>query len=218
MPKERAQIRETSAVELAYDGIIDLVLTGRLRPGERTSVYLLTDTLGIGRTPVREAINRLQSEGFLSVAGRSGTIVNPIDADRAKQMFALRRCLECFAAGYAVANVTDEVIAEIDSAAEKMSEAGTTATFVRANTEFHSGIVALAANPTLDRFYAQLQIQLTVAVYLAGRGDNKVAENVRKKEHSAILNALRARDVEALKRTIVAHIDTTERAMLDQLL
>ncbi|MBR9823896.1 MAG: GntR family transcriptional regulator [Rhodobacteraceae bacterium] len=215
-PSEKSPNRGASAVELAYDGIIGLVLTGRLRPGERTSVYLLTDVLGIGRTPVREAINRLQSEGFLSVSGRSGTIVNPIDADRARQILALRRCLECFAADYAVANMTEEALARISQAAESLFAAGTTAAFVRANTDFHSGIVSLAGNPTLDRFYAQLQIQLTVAVYLAGRGENEAAESLRKQEHNAILTALRAGDTEALKRAINAHIDTTERAILSQ--
>lgn len=211
---EKPRKKEASAVELAYDAIIDLVLTGRLRPGERTSVYLLTDILGIGRTPVREAINRLQTEGFLSVSGRSGTIVNPIEPELARQLFALRRCLECFAADYASATVTDDAIRDIALAADKMAAAGTTATFVRANTEFHSRIIALAGNPTLDRFYAQLQIQLTVAVYLAGRGSNKSAETARQKEHNAILDALRSRDAVALKAAINAHIDTTELAML----
>ena len=70
---ERAE-KELSAADQAYNGIIDLVLHHELRPGERTSVNLLAARLNLGRTPVKEAITRLQTEGVLSVAGRSGTI------------------------------------------------------------------------------------------------------------------------------------------------
>lgn len=202
-----------SAVDLAYDGIIDLVLSGQLRPGERTSVYLLADALQIGRTPVREAINRLQSEGFISVAGRSGTVVNPLDKDQAKQLFSLRRELECFAADYAVENVTDADIAELSIELDDLASAGTSAKFIRANTAFHSGIVALAHNPTLDRFYAQLQIQLHVAAYLAKRGADPETEKQRLDEHIEILTALKNRDVAALKKAIETHISSTEDAI-----
>ncbi len=206
--------KELSAVDLAYNGIIDLVLNRELRPGERTSVYLLVDRLQIGRTPVREAINRLQSEGFLSVAGRSGTVVNQVDRVQASQLFALRLTLETFAADYAVQNVTDEDLQELTFAVNKLGRAGSSADFVRANTEFHSAIVALAANPTLTRFYAQLQIQLHVVSYLAERGENPAAATARHQEHLDILAALTSRDAERLKLALNVHIRTTERAIL----
>ncbi|MER9947204.1 GntR family transcriptional regulator [Mesorhizobium sp. M0047] len=206
--------KELSAVDLAYNGIIDLVLKRELRPGERTSVYLLVDRLQIGRTPVREAINRLQSEGFLSVAGRSGTVVNQIDRVQASQLFALRLTLETFAADYAVRNVTGEDLQNLTVAVEKLGSAGSSADFVRANTEFHSAIVALAANPTLMRFYAQLQIQLHVVSYLAERGPDAEAATARHREHLDILAALVDRDADALKAALKSHIRTTERAIL----
>ncbi|WP_231711248.1 GntR family transcriptional regulator [Xanthobacter dioxanivorans] len=212
MPNTAA--KELSAVDLAYNGIIDLVLRRELRPGERTSVYLLVDRLQIGRTPVREAINRLQSEGFLSVAGRSGTVVNPIDQAQARQLFALRLTLESFAADYAVQNVTDADLQKLKRAVDKLGEAGSSADFVRANTEFHSSIVALAANPMLIRFYAQLQIQLHVVIYLAERGADPAAATARHQEHLDIFAALAKRDAEALKAALQRHIRTTERAVL----
>jgi len=71
--------RPATATGQAYEGVLDLVLHYELRPGERTSVNLLAERLKLGRTPVKEAITRLQTEGLLSVAGRSGTTVNVID-------------------------------------------------------------------------------------------------------------------------------------------
>lgn len=210
----KTAVKERSAVELAYNGIIDLVLNRNLRPGERTSVYLLAETLQLGRTPVREAINRLQHEGFLSVAGRSGTVVNSVDPAQARQLFALRLSLEIFATEYAVANLADDSLKELTHLVSRLGEAGTTAEFVRFNTEFHSALVDLAGNPTLSRFYAQLQIQLLVVPYLAERGANPEAIQMRHGEHQAILSALGKRDVAALKAAIRKHIHTTERAIL----
>src|SRR6185437_3656381 len=105
--------KELSAADLAYGGIIDLVLNSELRPGERTSVNLLAARLDLGRTPVKEAITRLQTEGLLSVAGRSGTMVNRIDHTQTEHLFALRNVLEDFAADGAVKNITAEQLGRL---------------------------------------------------------------------------------------------------------
>ncbi|MBN8969733.1 MAG: GntR family transcriptional regulator [Rhizobiales bacterium] len=206
--------KDLSAADLAYGGIIELVLNSELRPGERTSVNLLAARLDIGRTPVKEAITRLQTEGLLSVAGRSGTMVNRIDREQTKQLFALRRVLENFAAEGAVENATARDIAEIRKCLQKLGRSNTTAEFVRANVEFHSQIVAAAGNPFLVRFFAQLQIQLQIVTYLLRRGFNKKAADARHREHETIVRALEKRDVKALKNALRTHVMTTERAIL----
>src|SRR5690606_39498383 len=104
--KTRSGRTALTAADQAYNGIINLVLQHELRPGERTSVNLLARRLSLGRTPVKEAITRLQTEGLLSVVGRSGTMVNLVTRKETEQLFALRRTLEAFAADEAVKNVT----------------------------------------------------------------------------------------------------------------
>jgi DNA-binding GntR family transcriptional regulator len=206
--------RDLSAADLAYGGIIEMVLNSELRPGERTSVNLLASRLGIGRTPVKEAITRLQTEGLLSVAGRSGTMVNKIDRVQTQQLFALRRALEVFAADAAAERVTPKDLQEIKRCLQKLSRSNTTAEFVRANVEFHSLIVAAAGNPFLMRFFSQLQIQLQIVTYLLHRGFDKKAADERQREHEAIVTALEKRDARALKAALRTHVLTTERAIL----
>lgn len=206
--------RDLSAADLAYGGIIELVLNSELRPGERTSVNLLVARLDIGRTPVKEAITRLQTEGLLSVAGRSGTMVNRIDRAQTQQLFALRRALEDFAAGAAVENVTPKDLQEVKRCLQKLSRSNTTAEFVRANVEFHSLIVAAAGNPFLIRFFSQLQIQLQIVTYLLRRGFDKKAADARHREHETIVQALEKRDAKTLKNALRTHVLTTERAIL----
>jgi DNA-binding GntR family transcriptional regulator len=206
--------KELSAGDIAYDGIIDLVLNSELRPGERTSVNLLAARLGIGRTPVKEAITRLQTEGLLSVAGRSGTIVNRIDEAQTEQLFALRRALEDFAADFAVQNVTARDLQQIKKCLQRLGRSNSTSEFVRANVEFHSMIVAAAGNPFLIRMYGQLQIQLQIVTYLVQRGFDSKAADARHREHATIVKALEKRDAQALKHALRAHVMTTERAIL----
>jgi len=216
--------KELSAADQAYNGIIDLVLHHELRPGERTSVNLLAARLNLGRTPVKEAITRLQTEGVLSVAGRSGTIVNQVSRAQTEQLFALRQVLEDFAAEGAAKNITAEQLQRVRVLLREMGQYGaernninSTADFVRANVAFHALIVEAADNLFLVRFYAQLQMQMQIVTYLVQRGFDPKAAERRQREHSAIVKALAARDAKQLKAALRSHAEATETAILASL-
>ena len=213
-----------TATDQAYDGILNLVLRHELRPGERTSVNLLADRLQIGRTPVKEAITRLQTEGLLSVFGRSGTMVNVIDARQAEQLFALRQVLEDFAPEQAVEHVTDAQIKRLKKLTQEMRRQSldgdhfrSTVGFVSANVEFHASIVAASGNPFLLRLYSQIQMQTQIVTYLIHRGYDPRAAERRQAEHENIMKALVARDGKALKASLRAHAQTTSRTILAKL-
>jgi|SRR6185312_4411466 len=214
-----------TATDQAYEDILDLLLHHELRPGERTSVNLLADRLQLGRTPIKEAITRLEAEGLLSVAGRSGTMVNVIDYTQAKQLFALRQVLEDFAAEEAVKNVTGEQIKRLKELTQEMRQQSlnsdysrSTIGFVSANVEFHALIVAAAGNPFLLRLYSQIQMQTQIVTYLIHRGYDPKAAERRQVEHESIVRALAARDGRALKANLRAHAQTTSKAILAALL
>jgi DNA-binding GntR family transcriptional regulator len=97
---------------------------------------------------------------------------------------------------------------------QKLGRSNSTSEFVRANVEFHSLIVATAANPFLIRFYGQLQIQLQIVTYLLQRGFDTKAADARQREHAIIVKALEKKDAQALKSALHAHALTTERAIL----
>lgn len=221
----RAGKGAVSATDQAYSGIIELVLHHELRPGERTSVNLLASRLDLGRTPVKEAITRLQTEGLLSVAGRSGTMVNLIDSEQAEQLFALRQVLEDFAAESAVKYVTNEQIRRLKELTQEMRRQSldksdltrSAAEFVRSNVEFHALIVASTGNRFLLRLYSQIQMQLQIVTYLLRRGYDPKAAERRQIEHEAITRALVARDSKLLKTALRSHAKTTARAIVTAL-
>jgi DNA-binding GntR family transcriptional regulator len=211
-----------SAADQAYSAIVDLIRVRDLRPGERTSANLLSARLGLGRTPVKEAITRLQAEGVLSVVGRSGTTVNMIGPEQTRQLFALRRTLEAFAIDAAVRNVTPGDLKSLRASVAQMRSASVdaedflraSARFVRGNVEFHTKLVGVAGNPFLDRLYAQLQMQVQIVTYLFHRGADPAAAKARLQEHERIVQALAKRDAPALKRLLRDHASGTEAAIL----
>ena len=215
----------TSAADQAYNEIVDLILNRGLRPGERTSVNLLAARLGLGRTPIKEAITRLQTEGVFMVTGRSGTTLKTIGREDSEHLFALRRSMEDFAAEQAVGHATGDQLRRLRKLLREMriasiDQAGSVdsaARFVRANVAFHSTIVAAAGNPFLDRIYSQLQLQSQIVTYLLQQGFARGSAEKRQSEHEAIVDALEARNAGLLKKLLAAHAATTETAILTTL-
>lgn len=210
----------------AYEAIVDLILTRNLRAGERTSVKLLADRLGLGRTPIKEAITRLEAEGVLAVAGRSGTTVKTVSVTETRQILALRRILEDFAADEAVRCAEASDFKALDRLLEELRHTSldvrglagaATSRFVRANVAFHAALVGAARNPFLDRLYAQIQMQVQIVTYLIHRGHDPKAASIRQKEHEQIVKALERRDAAMLKRLLKQHAHATESAILASL-
>ena len=214
-----------SAADQAYASIIDLILMHKLRPGERTSVKLLADQLGLGRTPIKEAITRLQTEGVLTVVGRSGTTVNVISATEAQQLFSLRRTFEEFAADDIVKHVTKNDLVKLNRLLGEMRASSFNSNdpilsgpnFVRANVAFHLGIIAAARNPFLIRLYAQIQIQAQIVTYLVHRGYDFKAIKKRQQEHEDIVSALVQRNAQLLRKRLRDHAVTSEALILTSL-
>ena len=216
--------RAPSAADQAYNGIIDLVLRHELRPGERTSVSLLAARLELGRTPIKEAIIRLQTEGVLSVTGQSGTMVNKFDYAQSEHLFAVRSLFEGFAADAAARKVTPEQLVrlrELLSDMRRYSMAGadlrSAADFVRANVAFHELIVAATGNVFLVRLYAQIQMQMQIVTYLILRGQDPRAAAQRQRQHDGIYKALAAHNGKLLKSLLRAHAQNTETEILTML-
>jgi DNA-binding GntR family transcriptional regulator len=203
-----------SNADAAYNAIIDLIFQHKLRPGERTSVVLLSQRIGLGRTPIKEAITRLQTEGVLSVTSSSGTIINEFTEDQAKLIFSLRSTLEDYASPAIVKNITPSEVADLKELVRQMrvfslehSEPSNVASFVRANVNFHRALIAGAKNPYLDRMFAQIQIHQQILLYLQHRGFERKAAIQRQAEHEAILKAVAAKDARKLKSVLRRHSD-----------
>jgi DNA-binding GntR family transcriptional regulator len=209
--------------DVAYHRIRSMLLYQRLRPGERTSVGQLVAATGLGRAPVKAAIDRLAGEGLFHIRGRSGTSVAELDATGVSQMFEMRSIYEDTAAPLIVERSTEEQIRAAIKLVPALStgpspdessfnELAKRVDFIDKDVEFHRLVIAGANNPYLSDAYRSLNLHLLISNYLVLDAGIHVAQ--RQREHAAIARALEARDAESLALTLRQHADAVRDAIM----
>jgi DNA-binding GntR family transcriptional regulator len=191
----------------AVDRLRDLIVQGQLAPGERLNERVLCERLGLSRTPLREAIKLLATEGLVELLPNRGAVVSRIDAQALAQALEVMGALEALAGELACRRASAARLAQIRSLHDKMlarHAARDLAGYFRYNQAIHLEIVAASGNPKLEATYRQLNANVRRVRYMANlsgeRWDQAVAE------HEEILAALEARDVERLKRLLHDHL------------
>ena len=131
---------DRSLTDRAYVALEEMICTLRLEPGEVLSEGALSETLGIGRTPVREALQRLAREGLVTVLPRRGVLVSEFNVKKQLRMLEVRRELERLMARSAASRATDEERMRLETVARAMresAEAGDDIGFMRLDHEFN---------------------------------------------------------------------------------
>jgi DNA-binding GntR family transcriptional regulator len=193
--------------EETVDRLRDLIVQGRLRPGERLNERVLCEQLGISRTPLREAIKLLATEGLVDLLPNRGAIVSHIDPARLAETLHVMGALEGLAGELACRHASAERIARIRALHHKMLiryERGDLEGYFQYNQAIHLEIVEASGNAILANAYRQLNANVRRARYMANLSSERWSEAVR--EHEAILAALEARDVDRLKRLLQDHL------------
>ncbi|BAS29412.1 GntR family transcriptional regulator [Limnochorda pilosa] len=201
--------------ELVFERLRAAIIAGELHPGERLMEIQLAEDLGVSRTPVREAIRKLELEGFVVMIPRKGAYVADISLKDVADVFEIRGALEALAAELAAERATDEELDELERAliaigevigGEDMDE------LVSRDTYFHELIYRASRNARLGQMTSLLseQIQRFRTRTLA----HPTRARTSLKEHYALVEAMRARDPELARRTAKAHIESAEQALM----
>lgn len=190
------------AHQTAYEALRGRILFGDLAPGQAVTIQGLTDELGAGMTPVREAIRRLTSEGALSMLGNRRVIVPELTSSCIDQLDFMRQSLEPKLAGLAVAHMEDvilDILKEEDDALNTAISQGDIPAYLTHNYRFHATLYASARAPilaaTVDRLWLRFGPSLRV---VCGRHGTLNLPD----KHADLLQALRAGDAKAAARTI----------------
>lgn len=184
-----------------------LILSGELAPDTRVNELELAERFGISRTPMREAIKILSSEGLVELLPNRGARVATIEEAEIDEMLEVIAGLEANAARLAARRVTEAEIARIakDHAAMVAAyEAGDEPRYFMLNRAIHERMMLAAKNATLAGIYASLSSRIQRFRYSAHKTDEQWRRAVE--EHGAMLDLLKARDGEALARLMEAHI------------
>lgn len=190
----------------AYELILDAIDVGVFRPGDRLVESELAEQFGVSRTPIREALQRLETQSLLSRDGRS-LIVASLDHNQLAELYVVRAELEGLAARLAAQHATTEevrVLRGMVSADQKF--VGDPAVLVRANKRFHHQVHLASHNrylvQQLDLVHRTMALLASSSLAVEGRGEKALAE------HAAIVDAIEARDGDAADRALKTHIST----------
>jgi len=193
--------------ESAVDRLRDMIVQGALTPGTKLNERALCEQLGISRTPLREALKVLSTEGLVELQPNRGAVVALLTERRVREIFAVMGALEALAGELACRNMTVEQFNEIRALHYQMlahHARGELAPYFRCNQEIHLAIVAASGNATLAATYQNLNAHVRRARYMANLSQSRWDQAVA--EHERILEALGRRDAAALQDLLGNHL------------
>lgn len=210
------KIPRVNVSEAAYSAVKKVLLSSKYAPGGRVDIEELCRDLGVSRTPVFDALNRLEAEGLVQIIPRRGVYLVTLSKEKAHELYSVREVLEGMATKLAAKNATDRQIEQLRKALDKQKSClarGETDGYASATIKFHNTIVEAAGNKTLERFlsavYSQMEALRLRTLYLPKRLHQSFAE------HQRIFQAILKRDPELCEREARQHIAATTNYALD---
>jgi DNA-binding GntR family transcriptional regulator len=204
-----SQIERTSLHEEVTHRLRDMIVSLRLRPGERIQELEVAQLLGVSRTPVREAIKVLTAEGLVELLPLRGAIVKAFSAKDARDMLEVIALLETHAGERACQAdpARIDAILQMHQEMKVLFEERERLAYFALNQRIHEALIALADNDTLSMTHATLSKRMRSLRY----SGNSTPENwtAAMAEHEQMMTALAARDGQALSRIMGEHIRNT---------
>jgi DNA-binding GntR family transcriptional regulator len=198
--------------QIAYRRLLEEIGRGELQPGTRLREVELAERLGISRTPIREAIRQLESDGLVVHLPRQGATVRVLEYSEIMELYEMRAVLEATAARLAARVASPVELAELRALNEELAKAGHGKDAYELNRQFHLTLLDVAKNRFLVKATDALQKTLLIL------GTTTLIEPERAKqavaEHEAILEALDARDGARAETLMRAHIEAAQGARL----
>lgn len=194
--------------ERVYDVLREWIVVGTLAPGERLRDSELAASLGVSRTPVREALRRLEDEGLVQASSNRWTKVAPLELTDAYEVYPIVERLECFALTLALPAITESDLGDLRTANKavllSLSRGDPLAT-LKAEDRFHDLIIERAGNSNIRRVLSDLKLRLR-RFELGYFGGVPQALSLID-SHAVIVEALARRDAVSGTEAVVSHWD-----------
>jgi len=202
--------------ELVFESLREAIIQGRLKPGERLMEMQLADEMGVSRTPVREAIRKLELEGFVVMIPRKGAFVAGISVKDIVDVFEVRAALEALAAGLASERITADELEELERSLVQigeLSDKDNVGAIVENDINFHDIIYKACRNQRLIQIITHLKEQIqrfrTTSLSQPGRLRDALVE------HRGIVEAISDRNAEVAQNLAREHIENAEQSLLN---
>ncbi len=200
--------------EIIFEYLRQVILDGVIKPGDRLVERDIAAKFNVSRTPVREALRKLESEGYVEYIPRKGDVVRGFNAEEIEEIYDIRKALECLAVRKAIKNISEHETERLKTIIEQLDkdEKGDGEQTFKGLHDFDELILNTAKMPMVSNFVHVLQESLVRyrKINLSHEPRRKVAI----KEHRAILKAIIDRDVERAEQLIALHIDNAREELL----
>ncbi len=219
MPQDTKQPLAVTAYQLIYRNIMTL----KYEPGQRLEEKQLMEQLGIGRTPVREALMHLSADFMVESQHNKGFIVRPITLQNTKASFAALKILELGVAELAVRQDPGGLIDDMSAANEEVKTAirnEDVLAMVEANSDFHSAFASTCRNDYIIQSLHKVRCETNRLAYLSFNNEvdplRSLPEHYESvtQHHDTIIDFIRRREEEPLKRTLIEHIQAFQNRIL----
>ncbi len=198
--------------DLAYNSIREHIVRGRLDESSRLTEDFLCRQLGISKSPIREALNRLESEGLIRIEPRRGAFLRTFSIKEIDDMYDLRDVLERHAVR--TARVTPKLLQELGRIVKRMREyleANEKARYIDEDVGFHKLLASATGNEKLRMVLENLQSQ----IWLSRRKTYDLSSSTACDFHEAIIGALEAEDRDRAEQLMGKHIQTVRTKLLE---
>jgi len=210
----RAEKRFRSLTRLIAEELKEAILAGKLAPGERLSEEKLTASLKVSRVPLREALRRLEAEGYVTFLVNNEAVVSKPTTEEVQEYYAIASVLEGLAARLAVERAHPEELSRLRELHQLLKEAylgKDLERYFEANSNFHRFIAEMARNERLHRLIDQMRQEIQKTRILALHLPQRIDYSMR--EHDQILDAFLKGNPQLAEATMVRHLSNQMQAL-----
>ena len=205
-----------SLKDRVYQNIKFQIMRGVLKPGTRLLEEELSKAMNISRAPIREAFNKLEKDGFVTVIPRKGAAVSKITAQIIEDIFEIRETLETLAFKKSIGKISIEKLEQVGDGFKKFIDKPINAEnciqYLALDKKFHDLLSQNCGNKKLIELLANLQEQIH---WLRNISLNRITFNGSAREHLAIIDAIKKNDKEISIKNLLLHLERGKRSSLE---
>jgi DNA-binding GntR family transcriptional regulator len=201
-----------------FENLKQAIVRGDFSPGNRLVESHIAEAMGISRTPVREAIHKLEREGLIKKLPQGGFYVLNLTREEIEETFGIRSVLESYAARLAAIKHQKEELAPLEEKIEEFQyllNHGEMEALLKINTEFHSLLYAMSRSPKLIKMINDLQDQIYRFRRIILKIDRMA--KISNEDHRQMLRAMKKRDADSVETLVRQHILRGQKIVLGEL-
>lgn len=213
-----AKVNGYTLREKVYQKLFEAIIVGRLMPGERILEEEISSKLEISRTPVRQAMRKLEEQNLIKIIPYKGAVVSEISYEEAVDLLEMCKVMEEFLCEKAAKNASREDIEKIKETLDKYQEAYRNGDFEgmqMMNFQFHTLISKSAGNKLAESVYRNIRARMNLISLITLPFSNR--DRLTFQEHREIAEAIEQGDPERAKKSAIKHIEGVTRVTLEKI-